>query len=176
MSTITTKETIRSNDPETNPDPITKAPGAHPVGTGVGAAIGGAAGVGGAIAAGALAGSVVGPVGTAVGAVVGAVAGGLIGKGVAEGIDPTVEHAYWKQSYTSRPYVKPGTAYEQYAPAYQHGWQSRTRYPEQNFDSVEADLRKDWEANRGTSRLSWEEAKAASRDAWNRVDEAGRND
>ena len=66
-----------------NRDPISGAPGAHPVGTGVGAAAGG-------IAAGAAAGSVAGPVGTVVGAAVGAVAGGLAGKGVAEKVDPTV--------------------------------------------------------------------------------------
>ena len=70
------------DDGTLNRDPITGAPGAHPVGTGVGAAAGG-------IAAGAAAGSVVGPVGTVVGAAVGAVAGGLVGKGVAEKVDPT---------------------------------------------------------------------------------------
>src|SRR3954469_20482519 len=69
-----------------NPDPITGAPGSHPVGTGVGAAGGGAAG--------AAIGSMAGPIGTAVGAVVGAVAGGLAGKGAAEAIDPTAEDAY----------------------------------------------------------------------------------
>ena len=59
----------RTNDPAANPDPITKAPGAHPVGTGVGAALGGAAVGGGAaaIAAGAAAGSVAGPIGTIAG-------------------------------------------------------------------------------------------------------------
>lgn len=67
-----------------NRDPISGAPGAHPVGTGVGAAAGG-------VAAGAAIGSVAGPVGTAVGAAVGAIAGGLAGKQVAETIDPTVD-------------------------------------------------------------------------------------
>ncbi len=33
----------RTNDPAANPDPITKAPGSHPIGTGVGAAAGGVA-------------------------------------------------------------------------------------------------------------------------------------
>ena len=56
-----------------NRDPITGAPGSHPVGTGLGAAAGG-------MAAGAAAGTVAGPVGTAVGAAVGAVVGGLAGK------------------------------------------------------------------------------------------------
>ena len=69
----------------TNLDPITGAPGAHPVGVGLGAAAGG-------IAAGAAAGTVAaGPVGTAVGAAVGAIAGGLGGKAVAEHFDPTIE-------------------------------------------------------------------------------------
>jgi len=69
----------------TNRDPITGAPGAHPVGVGLGAAAGG-------IAAGAAAGTLAaGPVGTVVGAAVGAVAGGLGGKAVAEHFDPTME-------------------------------------------------------------------------------------
>jgi hypothetical protein len=68
----------------TNLDPITGAPGAHPVGVGLGAAVGG-------IAAGAAAGTVAaGPLGTVVGAAVGAVAGGLGGKAVAEHFDPTL--------------------------------------------------------------------------------------
>jgi phage tail tape-measure protein len=69
----------------TNRDPITGAPGAHPVGVSLGAAAGG-------IAAGAAAGTVAaGQVGTVMGAAVGAIAGGLGGKAVAEHFDPTVE-------------------------------------------------------------------------------------
>ena len=69
---------------ESNPqnlDPITKTPGAHPVGTGAGAA--------GGAAAGAALGSLAGPVGTLAGGVIGAVVGGLAGKGVAESANPT---------------------------------------------------------------------------------------
>src|ERR1700674_930402 len=71
----------------TNRDPITGAPGAHPLGVGLGAAAGGIAG---GIAAGAAGGTAAGPVGTVVGAAVGAIAGGLGGKAVAEHLDPTV--------------------------------------------------------------------------------------
>ena len=67
---------------DSNPDPLTAAPGAHPVGAGVGAALGGAA-------AGALTGAIAGPVGTLVGAAVGAVAGAIAGKDFAEVMDPT---------------------------------------------------------------------------------------
>lgn len=73
----------------THRDPITGAPGAHPVGVGLGAAAGGIAG---GFAAGAATGTVAaGPVGTVVGAAVGALAGGLGGKAVAEHLDPTVK-------------------------------------------------------------------------------------
>ena len=94
----------QSRDDDANRDPISGAPGAHPVGTGVGAALGGAA-------AGAAAGTVVGPVGTIVGTAVGAVIGGLAGKGVAEAIDPTREDVYWRDNYGDRPYVEPGSSY-----------------------------------------------------------------
>src|SRR5262249_13549764 len=69
-----------------NPDPLTDAPGSHPIETGIGAAIGGAAS---GLAVGTLTS---GPVGAVVGAIVGgAAAGGLAGKGIGELIDPTTE-------------------------------------------------------------------------------------
>lgn len=66
-----------------NRDPLSDAPGAHPVGTGIGAA-------GGAVT-GAAFGAMGGPIGAAVGGVAGAVVGGLAGKGAAEAVNPTVE-------------------------------------------------------------------------------------
>ncbi len=112
---MTTKE--RTNDAARNPDPITKAPGSHPIGTGVGAAIGGGAGIAGAALSGAVTGAAAGPVGAAIGAAVGAVAGGLIGKGVAEGINPTAEEKYWRENFETRPYVPSGSRFDEYAPA-----------------------------------------------------------
>ena len=75
-------KTIQENTGTAHRDPLSGAPGAHPVGVGVGAAAGG-------MAAGAAVGTVDGPVGTIVGAAVGAVVGGRAGKGIAESIDPT---------------------------------------------------------------------------------------
>ena len=69
------------DEPGMNPDPLTGAPGAHPVGTGLGAVSG--------AAAGASIGAAAGPVGAAVGTLVGAVAGALAGKGAAEAVNPT---------------------------------------------------------------------------------------
>ena len=150
---------------DANRDPISGAPGSHPVGTGVGAATAGAAGAAiGSVIPGA--GTVVGGV---VGAVVGAVAGGLAGKGIAEAIDPTAEDAYWRENYKNRPYVQAGTSYDEYAPAYRYGWESRTRHQGRRFDEVENDLSRDWDRARGRSGLNWDRAKSATRDAWERA-------
>jgi hypothetical protein len=159
-----TRKAVPTNVPDRNPDPITKEPGAHPVGTGIGAAAAGATG--------AAIGSVAGPVGTAVGAVVGAVAGGLAGKGVAEAINPTAEDAYWRGTYQDRPYYDRTMSYDDYAPAYRYGWESQARYSGRRFDDVENDMSSNWERAKGRSRLTWEKAKAASRDAWDRVERA----
>jgi hypothetical protein len=155
------------HDPERrgspNRDPITGAPGAHPVGTGLGAAAGG-------MATGAAAGAVAGPAGAAVGAAVGAVVGGLAGKGVAEHFDPTVEEAYWAENYAREPYYEKNYTYQDYQPGYRTGWEARTRYPDRSFDEVEAQLAADYERNRGQSRLDWERNRTAARAAWDRFD------
>ena len=151
-------------DTDANRDPITGAPGSHPVGTGVGAAAG-------AVAAGAAAGTVAGPVGTLVGAAVGAVLGGLAGKGVAEMIDPTVEDAYWRDNFSSRPYAVDST-YDEFGPAYRYGVSSYTKYPESEFDAMEDELGRDWDQARGKSSLEWDRAKLAARDSWQRVSDA----
>jgi phage tail tape-measure protein len=155
-------------DKQANRDPLSGAPGAHPVGVGAGAAAG--------AATGAAVGSLAGPVGTAVGSVVGGVAGGLAGKGIAENIDPTVEDAYWRENYASRPYVEQGSPYDEYRDAYQYGWQAKNRYGELNWDDIEEDMERNWEKNRGQSRLDWPSAKSATRDAYDRVDLASRRD
>ncbi|MEJ8850611.1 PA2169 family four-helix-bundle protein [Variovorax rhizosphaerae] len=151
--------------PETrdlNRDPITGAPGAHPVGTGVGA-------TGGALA-GAAAGAMAGPVGAAVGLVAGAVVGGLGGKAVGERINPTAEDAYWRKSYDTQPYYESGLGYDDYGPAYQLGYTGRGTLGS-DWDTVEPTLASRWETDRGTSRLDWPRARAATRAAWDRADE-----
>jgi phage tail tape-measure protein len=145
---------------DANRDPISGAPGAHPVGTGIGAAAGG-------IAAGAAAGTVAaGPVGTVVGAAVGAVAGGLAGKAVAEKIDPTVVDSHWRGRYEREPYYESGMTYDDYAPSYRLGAEARQRNVEAKFDDVEHALARDYEKVKGKSRLEWDKAKRAARAGW----------
>lgn len=154
----------RTTSTDANRDPISGAPGAHPVGVGVGAAAGGAA-------AGAAGGAMAGPVGAAVGAVVGGVVGGLAGKGVAESVDPTAEGAYWRDNYRNRPYHDPAVAYDEYAPAYRYGWEARAQHGDRRFDEVEPDLQRGWESARAHSRLTWDRARLATRDAWDRIEQ-----
>lgn len=150
--------------PETNPDPITGSPGAHPVGVGLGAAAGGAA-------AGAAAGTVAGPAGTLAGAAIGAVVGGLAGKAAAEAIDPTIEDAYWSKQYVSEPYYEKGFDYSDYQPAYRTGYEGRARVEGvRTFDEVERDLEADYNSRRADSRLSWEQGRPAAEAAWRRAD------
>jgi hypothetical protein len=156
------KPTAKGEARDANRDPITGAPGAHPVGTGIGAAVGGAA-------AGAAAGTVAGPVGTVIGAAAGAIAGGLAGKGIAEKIDPTVEDAYWRDNYRGRPYVTEEARYEDYGPAYRYGVESYPRHAGRSFDDVETELARDWGGARGMSRLEWDDARHPTRDAWQRL-------
>ena len=148
---------------DANRDPITGAPGAHPIGTGIGSASAGAAGA----AVGAVVG---GPVGAVIGGAIGAVAGGLAGKGAAEKVNPTVEDAYWRDNYATRPYAKADSAYETYQPAYRYGWESRAQYAGRPYNEVEGDLERGWDKAKGTSKMAWGDAKSAVRDAWHRVD------
>ena len=156
---------MTAKNPDNN-DPISGAPGAHPVGTGLGAA--------GGAAAGAAVGSMAGPVGTLVGGAVGAIAGGLAGKGAAEGVNPTAEDSYWRENYSKRPEYKQGYSYDDYAPAYRAGYTGweRARASGESFEAHEAKLQNDWERAKGASRLKWEEAKGAARAGWDRVERA----
>jgi len=40
----------------------------------------------------------------------------------------------------------------------------------QQFEEVEADLKRAYEKSSGTAGLSWDNARSATRDAWNRVE------
>lgn len=155
---------------DANRDPLSGAPGAHPVGVGVGAATGGAAaGAATGFAVGAVAGPVGMAVGTAIGTAVGAIAGGYAGKGIAESINPTAEDAYWRDNYSSRPYVQQGESYDEYRDAYEYGWSSRGQYADKSWDEAEPSLRSGWEKSKGGARRGWDKVKDAVKDSWDRV-------
>jgi len=147
-----------------NPDPITGAPGSHPVGVGVGGIAGGAG-------AGALAGTMFGPIGTLIGAAAGVVIGAAAGKGVAERIDPTGETEYWREEHKNRDYVADDRDFDRdYAAAYGFGLQGREKHAGRTWDESESELQRDWDSSRGTSTLEWNQARDAARDSWDRAD------
>jgi hypothetical protein len=144
-----------------NADPITDAPGSHPIETGIGAAAVGAA-------SGMAVGAVTGPVGAAIGAAVGAVAGGYAGKGVGEMIDPTTEDNWLRDNFNSRPYVRGGDTFDTYHPAYCYGAEAECKYGEDDFDVIEPELRQGW-TNQGSRAMPWEQARGAVKDSYERT-------
>ena len=160
---ITRKVSKKPSDKDLNRDPISGAPGAHPIGTGAGAVSGGVAG--------ATIGMAAGPIGAAVGGVAGAVAGGLAVKGIAELVNPTKEEEYWRETYVREPYFTPGKNYDYYAPAYRTGWEGRVRYHGKRFEDVEPRLREDYERTRSKTNADWDQGRLAARAAWDRIDD-----
>lgn len=135
----------------------------HPIGTGVGVA-------GGAVA-GAAVGMAGGPIGAAVGAVVGAVVGGMAGNTVAEAIHPHEEDAYWREAHSQEPYYNEDYSYDDYAPAYRAGYESRMQgHTEWSYTKQEWERR--WDEQHAESRLSWKHAEPAVKAAWERANRA----
>ena len=144
-----------------NPDPITDAPGAHPIETGIGAAVAGAA-------SGVALGAVAGPIAAAVGAAAGAVAGGYAGKGIGELIDPTTEDNWLRENFQSRPYVEAGDTFEDFSPAFRYGALAEAKYGDAGIDLMDEQLQRDWEASK-ESEMPWTKAKEAVQDAYDRT-------
>jgi hypothetical protein len=149
---------------DSNPDPITGEPGAHPLGVAGG-------GTGGVLAGAAIGGAVGGPVGAIVGGAIGAVAGGFAGKGAAEALNPTEEDTFWRTEHIKRPYVRKDMAYSTYQPAYKYGWESAVNplFANRKFNDIEPDLAKNWNTFRGPVTTDWRDIKEATRDSFDRV-------
>lgn len=189
LLTQTEKQAEKQEASDMNRDPITGAPGSHPVGTGVGAV--------GGMAAGVAVGAVVGPVGSLVAGAVGAVVGGLAGKGIGESVNPTAEDQtlqqiidlggvaandqtgevliqsddeYWQRAFITEPYYNKELIYDDYGPAYRAGYTDRLDNASSSWDIAESTLQSAWDSNKGASRLDWDEARHPMRAAWYRAD------
>jgi uncharacterized protein YcfJ len=128
-------------DAKKNVDPLTGAPGSHPVETGVGAAGGGVAGA-------AIGAAIGGPVGAAAGAVVGGIAAAYGAHGVAEAMNPTTEEKYWRKHHGKQPYAKKSLSYEDYAAG-------------KAYEEIEDDLALDYERHEAGAALPWDHARHA---------------
>jgi|SRR5690554_4972118 len=153
----------RDTTPDANRDPISGAPGSHPVGVAAG-------GTAGAIA-GAAVGSLFGPIGTLVGGGIGAVGGAAGGKSLAERVDPTAEVEYWREDATQREYYQRDRDFDRdYAPAYRMGTEYRNEAGRRDWNEAEPQLKTRWDETRGESSLDWDSARPAVQDAYSRTD------
>jgi hypothetical protein len=100
---------------------------------------------------------------------------GTGGLAAGEDLDEVAEGDYWRQNFRRRPYFQPGTPYEHYESGYRYGWQSALgdEHAGREFDDVESELERSWDAQHGENAQDWEEARHAARDAWERA--RGRN-
>ena len=53
------------------------------------------------------------------------------------------------------------SAYDEMAPAYRYGWESRAKHHDKSWNEAEPHLEHDWSSQRGTSTLEWERARHA---------------
>ena len=130
----------------------------------------GGGGIAGAATGAAIGTAVGGPVGGAIGAAAGGVAGMAAADKAIDQLDPKIEEDYWKENFKNRPYYKPGDEYESYAAAYKFGWEAagKREYKERSYKQAEAQLERDWKAQRGSMR-DWSEVKEIVRDSYERV-------
>ena len=91
------------------------------------------------------------------------------GNAVANQVDAEAEAAHWRENYRTRPYVDPDASFDDYGPAYDYGVAGYVKYPDRTFEDAEADLSRDWDVSRMSSRLEWSHAREASLDAWMRA-------
>ena len=83
-------------------------------------------------------------------------------------VNPTAEEAYWRNAYRNEPYYRTEFTYEDYGPAYRVGYTGPVRRSGE-FETLEGELKNDFDQVRGRSRLRWEEAREATRAAWRRA-------
>jgi uncharacterized protein YcfJ len=160
---------FQTHIPVDHHDPLSGQPSIHPIGTTVGTAMGAAAGA----LVGAMIGAAVGPIGAAVGATVGAIAaafaGGAAGRHVTELLYPSTEDRYWRTCYIRRPYISPGTPYENIRPAYLFGVEMRKVHLEKTWDQAEPFIHSAWEESLDLRSLPWSIAQPAILDAWDKL-------
>ena len=81
--------------------------------------------------------------------------------------------AHFKNNYQKSSYYNRERSWDDYGPAYNYGYESKTgSYAGRAFDEVENDLKSGWEKTKANSRLAWNEARDAVRDGWHYIERA----
>ena len=76
---------------------------------------------------------------------------------------------YWEYHFASCDFGERDVTFEDYAPAYALGASSAIRLDGTEFNDVDIELSRSWEACRGLSSLDWDQARAAAKHAWDRT-------
>ncbi|MFN2397062.1 MAG: hypothetical protein ABR543_00220 [Gemmatimonadaceae bacterium] len=76
---------------------------------------------------------------------------------------------WWRENYSTRPYVSSDRQFDYYEPAYRYGYESANRYRSRGWNDVETDLESGWDTFMGKSKSTWHDIKTAVKDAWNRA-------
>lgn len=138
------------------------------VGDQVGEAAGGISGV----LAGAAIGSMGGPVGTVIGGIAGAIGGWWTGRAIAEAASnfTHADDAHFRTSYEGSNSRLTNRSYDDVRPAYLLGHIARhnPNYLGRDFEAVESDLERGWNADVSRSSGEWQEVRRFARDAYTR--------
>src|SRR5258705_606600 len=137
---------------------------ADQVGEGVG-------GIGGMLAGGAI-GTAAGPIGTLVGGIAGAVGGWWTGRAVTEAASAMTraDDNYYRSHYESSPYRLADRDYEDVRPAYHLGHiaASNPDYADRNWNEVERDLQRGWNADATRRYGDWSTVRGYANEGFNR--------
>ena len=79
------------------------------------------------------------------------------------------EETYWREHWSSRPYVMADRGFGYYEPGYRYGVESAHRHRGTYWDDVEPDLRRGWDQFEHRGENTWDNMRDAVRDAWDRV-------
>jgi hypothetical protein len=70
--------------------------------------------------------------------------------------------------FKSRPYAREGDTFEKYHPAYRNGAAAESRYGDAKFETVESDVRSEWDKLGNTADYPRGEARGAVKDLYER--------
>lgn len=74
---------------------------------------------------------------------------------------------HFESRFQQADYTRENETFDDYRPAYRYGVHARTRHGKREWDkSLEEQLGRDWESNRGASSLPWERAKIGVQEAF----------
>ena len=86
-------------------------------------------------------------------------------------IDRSKYDTNFRNSYQSASYYDKARTWDDYSPAYDYAYQSKTgNYADRKFDDVENDLERGWDKAKANSGLMWNQARDAVRDGWHFIE------